>query len=100
MRKIFLIFCGVIAVTFGFGSLFPAFAEELLLDNSALNLILDIIPIEFTAVVTSIISICAVVATFLPPATESSSFAYSSFYKIIQFIALNFGKATNKQDVK
>ena len=69
------------------GSSFFAFLADFLPDNVMLLL-------------TGIMTICASLATFLPPIKADSSSFYSSFYKFIQFLALNLGHAKNAQDRK
>lgn len=45
-------------------------------------------------------TVCAIVAAFCPAPTEESSWFYKTVYKVINFFAVNMGKAKNADDVK
>lgn len=50
--------------------------------------------------VSLICTVCAIVAAFCPAPTEESSWFYKTVYKVINFFAVNMGKAKNADDVK
>lgn len=52
-----------------------------------------------TAVISVIVSVSALFCTFLKAPTESSSTAYKVVYTVLQWCALNLGKAKNAQDI-
>ena len=45
--------------------------------------------------ITAIIAVCAAVATVLPRPAAGGTGVYRVLYAVVNFIALNFGKATN-----
>lgn len=45
-------------------------------------------------------TVSAIVAAFCPAPTEESSWFYKTMYKVINFFAVNMGKAKNADDVK
>lgn len=51
------------------------------------------------AIVTAIVALCALVATCLSAPDASSGWAYKLFYKVVNAIAFNSGKAANADDV-
>lgn len=51
-------------------------------------------------VLTVICTFSAIVAAFCPAPTEESSWFYKAIYKVINFFAVNVGKAKNADDVK
>lgn len=50
--------------------------------------------------VSLICTICAIAAAFCPAPTEESSWFYKAVYKVINFFAVNMGKAKNADDAK
>ena len=50
--------------------------------------------------VSLICTICAIVAAFCPAPTEESSWFYKTVYKVVNFFAVNVGKAKNADDAK
>lgn len=55
----------------------------------------SLIPEEYLVYVTTLVAFCAALAVFLPAPSESSNVFYTYGYKAVQWIALNFGNATN-----
>ena len=51
-------------------------------------------------VLTIICTVAAIAAAFCPAPTEESSWFYKAIYKVINFFAVNVGKAKNADDVK
>ena len=51
-------------------------------------------------VLTIICTVSAIAAAFCPAPTEESSWFYKAIYKVINFFAVNVGKAKNADDVK
>ena len=51
-------------------------------------------------VLTIICTASAITAAFCPAPTEESSWFYKAIYKVINFFAVNVGKAKNADDVK
>ena len=51
-------------------------------------------------VLTIICTFSAIAAAFCPAPTEESSWFYKAIYKVINFFAVNVGKAKNADDVK
>lgn len=58
------------------------------------------IPPELIGYVTLAVTICGLITTVLPAPKADSGVAYRSIYLVIQWIALNLGKAKNAQDQK
>ena len=63
------------------------------MDWSAL---LAMIPTQYIPYVTAGVMICAALSVVLPVPAATSTSAYASVYRLMQFVAFNFGKATNK----
>ncbi len=57
-----------------------------------------IVPDTWLAWLTALVTLCAAVTTALPPPGEHSGPAYKAMYRILQWIALNFGRAKNAND--
>lgn len=57
-------------------------------------------PDSWTAWITAVVTICAAVTVVLPPPTENSNVVYRTVYRVIQWVALNLGKAKNAQDAQ
>ena len=60
----------------------------------------SILPEHLLIWVTTIVAICAAIATVLPAPKESSNVVYRAVYRVIQWVALNLGKAKNSEDPK
>ncbi|MFI3270788.1 MAG: hypothetical protein R3Y11_01620 [Pseudomonadota bacterium] len=54
-----------------------------------------LIPEEYLVYVTGLVAFCAALAVVLTPPSDSSSTFYTYGYQAVQWIALNFGNATN-----
>lgn len=59
-----------------------------------------LVPESWAGIIASGVAICAALATVLPPPAEGGSVIYRTMYRVIQWIGLNLGKATNAQDAK
>ena len=46
------------------------------------------------------VTVCALLATVLPAPDEHSNIFFRLLYRLIQWVALNFGKAKNAQDTQ
>lgn len=57
-----------------------------------------LLPDTWVTWITVIVTACAAVAVALPAPKEKSGVAYRTVYRIIQWVALNLGKAKNAQD--
>lgn len=55
---------------------------------------------SYAGLVLSIMGVCAAIATLLPAPAEDSNIVYKCVYKVLNFIAMNIGKATNADDAK
>lgn len=51
-------------------------------------------------IVTMLCTVCAVIAAFTPAPDEKSGVLYKVFYKVVNILAANVGKATNADEVK
>lgn len=60
----------------------------------------SILPADLLVWVTTIVAICAAIATVLPAPKEESNVVYRAVYRVIQWVALNLGKAKNSEDPK
>lgn len=67
------------------------------MDLSALQ---DLLPESWLAIIACLVAVCAAVAVLLPAPKEDSSTVYKAIYRVIQWVALNLGKAKNAQDAK
>lgn len=59
-----------------------------------------LLPEHWLVWVTTIVAICAAIAVVLPAPKEESNIVYRAVYRIIQWVALNLGKAKNSEDAK
>jgi hypothetical protein len=59
-----------------------------------------IVPDSWMAWITLVVTICAAIAVVLPAPKEESNVVYRFIYRIIQWVALNLGKAKNTTDPK
>ena len=59
-----------------------------------------IIPVSGLAWITAAVTVCAAGAAVLPAPGENSGRAYRAAYRLIQWVALNLGKARNAQDMQ
>lgn len=59
-----------------------------------------IIPDSWLAWITAAVTVCAAAAAVLPAPGENSGRAYRAAYRLIQWVALNLGKARNAQDMQ
>lgn len=57
--------------------------------------IISYLPDSWGVWVAAIVAICAAVCTVLPSPGDTSSKLYTVVYKMLQFVALNIGKAKN-----
>ena len=55
---------------------------------------------DYGQLVLAIIGVFAAVATFLPAPAEDSGKVYRAFYKTVNWLAMNFGHASNSSDAK
>ena len=53
----------------------------------------------YAGLVLSIMGVCAAVAALLPAPTEDSNVVYKAVYKVLNWLAMNIGKAKNADDV-
>lgn len=53
---------------------------------------------SYAGLVLSLMGVCAAVCALLPAPTESSGYVYRVVYKILNWIAMNIGKAENADD--
>lgn len=53
---------------------------------------------SYAGLVLSIIGVCAAVAALLPAPTEDSNVVYRWVYKVLNWLAMNVGKAKNADD--
>ena len=67
---------------------------------SLLEAIVDMLPKSWEVWVTTIISICAVIASVSPAPDEKSNVFVRFLYTIVNAAAWNVGKAKNADDVK
>ncbi len=59
-----------------------------------------IIPDSWLACLTAAVTVCAAAAAVLPAPREDSGKIYRAAYRVIQWVALNLGKAKNAQDMQ
>lgn len=60
-----------------------------------------LLPAHVMSWVVVAVAVCAALAVALPaPAENGGSKAYAAFYRLVQWIGLNLGKARNAQDVR
>ena len=59
-----------------------------------------IIPDSWLAWITAAVTVCAAVAAVLPAPGANSGGVYRAAYRLIQWVALNLGKARNAQDMQ
>ena len=57
-----------------------------------------LLPESWLIYVTAAVAICAAITTILPAPSEGSGKVYRTLYTVLQWIALNLGKARNAQD--
>ncbi len=57
-----------------------------------------ILPDSWLAWVTAGVAFCAAITVVLPPPKENSGSIYKAVYRLIQWVALNLGRAKNAQD--
>ena len=57
-----------------------------------------LIPDHWIAWITFAVTVCAALTTVLPPPKPESGAAYRIVYNLLQWIALNLGRAKNAQD--
>ena len=55
---------------------------------------------SYAGLVLSIMGVCAAIATLLPAPAEDSNIVYKGLYKVLNFIAMNIGKAKNADDAQ
>lgn len=60
---------------------------------------LGLFPESWLAWITALVTLCAAVTVILPAPQANSSTVYRIVYNVVQWIALNLGKARNAQDV-
>lgn len=53
---------------------------------------------SYAGLVLSLMGVCAAVSALLPAPSESSGAWYRVLYKVLNFFAVNFGKAKNADD--
>lgn len=58
-----------------------------------------IIPDHWLAWITAFVTICAAITVILPAPQPTSRTLYRVVYNMLQWVALNLGKARNAQDV-
>lgn len=61
-----------------------------------LSALIALIPTQYIPYATAAVAVAAAVSTVLPVPAATSTSAYASVYRLMQFVAFNFGKATNK----
>lgn len=54
---------------------------------------------SYAGLVLSVMGVCAAVAALLPAPTEDSNVVYKAVYKVLNWLAMNIGKARNADDV-
>lgn len=60
----------------------------------------SILPEHWLTWVTTIVAIFAAIAVVLPAPKEDSNVMYRAVYRVVQWVALNLGKAKNSEDPK
>lgn len=53
---------------------------------------------SYAGLVLAIIGVCAAISALLPAPTEDSNVVYKSVYKVLNWLAMNIGKAKNADD--
>lgn len=53
---------------------------------------------SYAGIVLAIIGVCAAVSALLPAPTEDSNVVYRWVYKVLNWLAMNVGKAKNADD--
>lgn len=59
-----------------------------------------LVPDSWLVWITAAVTVCSAVAAVLPAPKENSGTAYRAAYRVIQWVALNLGKAKNAQDTQ
>lgn len=57
-----------------------------------------LIPEHWIAWLTFVVTVCAALTTVLPPPKSDSGTIYRIIYNVLQWVALNLGRAKNAQD--
>lgn len=63
-----------------------------------LSPLLSLIPAKDLIYVTAAVTVCSTIATVLPAPKSGAKGVYPAIYKIVNFIALNVGHATNAKE--
>ena len=63
-----------------------------------MDLLQGIIPDHWLAALTLAVTLCAAITTLLLPPTENSPAMYRVLYQVLQWVAMNLGRARNAQD--
>lgn len=59
-----------------------------------------VVPDSWLAWITAAVAICAAITVVLPAPKEGGNAVYRAVYRVIQWVALNLGRAKNAQDKK
>jgi len=62
--------------------------------------LLALIPAQYIPYMTAAVTIVAALSVVLPVPAATSTSTYASVYRLLQFVAFNFGKASNKAPTK
>lgn len=62
--------------------------------TSIIDYITAHLPAQYAVIVSCIVAVCATLSTTLPAPTKTNG-VYFYFYKVVNFIGLNLGHATN-----
>ncbi len=63
-----------------------------------MDILTGLVSETWIACITAFVTCCAAISVALPPPGESSGKAYKTIYRVVQWIALNFGRAKNAGD--
>ena len=55
---------------------------------------------SWSGVVCAVVALCAAIAVTLPAPNEASNIVYKCLYKALNWLAMNWGKAANHDDVE
>ena len=55
---------------------------------------------SYAGLILTLMGVCAAVCALLPAPTETSNTFYKAIYKVLNWIAMNIGKATNADDAE